>query len=728
MPRRKHSRASPKQKSTRWHPTHQIQYPATSSSSSPAISRRSKRLLLLGDDFALEPYGYGSPGPSPGKRIALRIPYKETSFASYFRRRGFTLLQEARNTEDHASRRNDDRKLRQIGIAFVRPQDAPTIPEIEPNIGHILQEPAIGINPETIQVDSETMEPLSLTPSVSQYAQPSDKPSSDGGDNDEVVFIPRNRRRQPDELTNALPKAINPGSTSHNYIETVEPQPPFEPRHQKEQPNSEDELLADYIQNLRENGNDGFSFQSFPRRPLGNYQSDIDASHDEQDKTQPELEPLDNGFTSESSESDFDNANSNVDINVAAVIGKRRGPVGIEYQFKPAGSSSADTIWLEGTDMTREIQHLIDHFEASLDDIGGQSEVMNGNQGYTLNQGLLDYGKPVNLPQTQNVDLGRHNSDYKLDGNGSDEDEDYDAEDLLSMMMGKPNKQGKFPRASNLADAYDNFDIMDRGRTSLTTPSKHKSRNNRLNKISDAFANMSMEEDEEETEERDQEIVTELRRYISQDRKRKLLRKQEKNALRGALALERCSANKSASMDVKEFEDGMLLGQTYVAIKRFLMSGITERLSLPPMAKTDRLQVHVVAHKFFMTSKSQGKGSNRFPVLYKTTRSRLFEGDEEAIDRILRATGNVNSRGKLGNVRGRGGRQSVAGSGGSGIKTMHKDGMIVGTGAAEIGQGNKGYEMLAKMGWKTGTGLGSNRSGILDPVQAIVKNSRSGLG
>jgi len=41
---------------------------------------------------------------------------------------------------------------------------------------------------------------------------------------------------------------------------------------------------------------------------------------------------------------------------------------------------------------------------------------------------------------------------------------------------------------------------------------------------------------------------------------------------------------------------------------------------------------------------------------------------------------------------------------------------------------NPGFKLLQKMGWKEGQGLGKENSGIVDPVQALVNDGRTGLG
>uniref|UniRef100_A0A8C6UFL6 Angiogenic factor with G patch and FHA domains 1 n=1 Tax=Neogobius melanostomus TaxID=47308 RepID=A0A8C6UFL6_9GOBI len=46
----------------------------------------------------------------------------------------------------------------------------------------------------------------------------------------------------------------------------------------------------------------------------------------------------------------------------------------------------------------------------------------------------------------------------------------------------------------------------------------------------------------------------------------------------------------------------------------------------------------------------------------------------------------------------------------------------------EISEGNKGRKMLEKMGWKKGSGLGKEGTGIRDPIELKVRKAQSGLG
>lgn len=45
-----------------------------------------------------------------------------------------------------------------------------------------------------------------------------------------------------------------------------------------------------------------------------------------------------------------------------------------------------------------------------------------------------------------------------------------------------------------------------------------------------------------------------------------------------------------------------------------------------------------------------------------------------------------------------------------------------------IDSSNKGRQMLEKLGWSTGQGLGKSNSGIVEPVSSEIRDSRAGLG
>ncbi|KAI8089653.1 uncharacterized protein BX664DRAFT_333565 [Halteromyces radiatus] len=57
-----------------------------------------------------------------------------------------------------------------------------------------------------------------------------------------------------------------------------------------------------------------------------------------------------------------------------------------------------------------------------------------------------------------------------------------------------------------------------------------------------------------------------------------------------------------------------------------------------------------------------------------------------------------------------------------------KHGTVVGSDAAPLASNNIGHKMLAAMGWKEGDALGANKDGIADPIQAVIRDKRRGLG
>lgn len=46
----------------------------------------------------------------------------------------------------------------------------------------------------------------------------------------------------------------------------------------------------------------------------------------------------------------------------------------------------------------------------------------------------------------------------------------------------------------------------------------------------------------------------------------------------------------------------------------------------------------------------------------------------------------------------------------------------------KISPGNKGFAMLQKMGYKSGEGLGKNKSGRVEPIPIAIKANKAGLG
>ena len=147
------------------------------------------------------------------------------------------------------------------------------------------------------------------------------------------------------------------------------------------------------------------------------------------------------------------------------------------------------------------------------------------------------------------------------------------------------------------------------------------------------------------------------------------------------------------------------------------------------MSDRDRKLVHEIANVFKLTSKSFGKDSNRFPVLYRTSQSLAF--DESLLNqKMLRVFAGKRQPLRSKVTKGRVAFAGAARGGGfAKAGVSYHDGDVVGASAPELGQENRGRAMLEKMGWSTGTALGAlNNKGIMEPVTHVVKNSKAGLG
>jgi hypothetical protein len=335
------------------------------------------------------------------------------------------------------------------------------------------------------------------------------------------------------------------------------------------------------------------------------------------------------------------------------------------------------------------------------------------------------------------AELGISDEDLVIDdgafmGEDLDEFGDVDQakaglEDLAKSSFGRSTtkrsskKRGgmTFPNASALADTLDQygdagFDIMDFERPSLRP--KRGGRKGKLPPELDALS--------------DDELKDEMIGHWSNDREKKRLKKAEREELRMAGMLGAGVAKKGKADLSQKYLQGMTVVQIHAELRIFLQDPTKTTRAFPPMDKHDRKSLHEIASVLNLKSKSVGAGKNRAPVLYKTNRT--SEYTDATFNRITTAANkgflkNSAFKGKKpkgGAVPQRGGKGRGADTSSTGLK--HGD--VVGGGAKEIGRENFGHRLMEKMGWQTGTALGKDGSGLLTPVEQIMRTGRSGLG
>lgn len=217
----------------------------------------------------------------------------------------------------------------------------------------------------------------------------------------------------------------------------------------------------------------------------------------------------------------------------------------------------------------------------------------------------------------------------------------------------------------------------------------------------------------------DSELDQKLRQSWTQDRAKKKIKKQEREKMR-ALGLLGGRKNPRA---LEKYAGGISPDELELEVRNFLQ-GTDQTLPLPPMPAHARKTVHEICHKLAIKSRSAGSGNCRFPVLYKTSRTKPFD------DRVF-----VQMNGRFQSRRGKREKPLVVpkklqGHNVKGLKGgFYRDGEVVGALAPELGHENRGRAMLEKMGWSTGSGLGSlNNRGIPAPVAQVMRTSRAGLG
>ncbi|CEH15556.1 RNA-binding protein RBM5 and related proteins, contain G-patch and RRM domains [Ceraceosorus bombacis] len=168
-------------------------------------------------------------------------------------------------------------------------------------------------------------------------------------------------------------------------------------------------------------------------------------------------------------------------------------------------------------------------------------------------------------------------------------------------------------------------------------------------------------------------------------------------------------------------------------ILRFLQDWQHSTLSLPPMDKRSRAQVHMLASAYSLTSKSKGNGNSRFATLIKNSKSGQVV-DQNRVNKVLRGAGGgafgatFGAKQKSKNrANGPAGRGAVRDAGRAAIVPKNQEGTQVGFGAEKIAESNIGHRLLSMMGWKEGSGVGAT-PGSAAAVGATIKISKGGLG
>ncbi|RKP06279.1 hypothetical protein THASP1DRAFT_31900 [Thamnocephalis sphaerospora] len=175
-------------------------------------------------------------------------------------------------------------------------------------------------------------------------------------------------------------------------------------------------------------------------------------------------------------------------------------------------------------------------------------------------------------------------------------------------------------------------------------------------------------------------------------------------------------------------------------IRGFVMDRSLSSIPLPPMDRKARCAVHQIALQYNLNSKSTGSGNRRYTILTRKIKTAL-PVNGRIVDHIIRqynqqtmyengalpALGGKKAKGKQSRDNW-GNRDGLREGGRNPDAARPKPGTVVGGNVPAISSSNIGHQLLSKMGWTPGESLGKDKAGRVDPVEAIVRSSRRGLG
>ncbi|KAI8914525.1 G-patch domain-containing protein [Gorgonomyces haynaldii] len=151
-------------------------------------------------------------------------------------------------------------------------------------------------------------------------------------------------------------------------------------------------------------------------------------------------------------------------------------------------------------------------------------------------------------------------------------------------------------------------------------------------------------------------------------------------------------------------------------------AGKEDATLLPPMPSNVRQTVLFLLQQYGLNSSLRGSGDKKILNVYRTKRTHIppqwKQLDKVAMEKF-KGKRNAHFMPKSTPPKTPKAPDNAA---------RPKLGDIVGEKASPIAESNIGHKMLAAMGWTPGQGLGASGAGIVDPVAAIVRSKRGGLG
>lgn len=162
--------------------------------------------------------------------------------------------------------------------------------------------------------------------------------------------------------------------------------------------------------------------------------------------------------------------------------------------------------------------------------------------------------------------------------------------------------------------------------------------------------------------------------------------------------------------------------------EQFLKDESRQSLSFPTLDTHGHKTIQKLADCYHMSVIKSGKqGIRKYLKIVKNKSTFKYYPNYEIIDKILRGRPIFHRIDQKPSHSKKNEKKSNRGNSSS-SKTRFKEGDIVGAEAPEIDSSNLGRQMLEKLGWIQGQGLGiEGNKGINEPILAKVKTSKTGI-
>ncbi|KAK5780614.1 hypothetical protein RI543_001736 [Arxiozyma heterogenica] len=187
--------------------------------------------------------------------------------------------------------------------------------------------------------------------------------------------------------------------------------------------------------------------------------------------------------------------------------------------------------------------------------------------------------------------------------------------------------------------------------------------------------------------------------------------------------------NKNSKDLFKKYPFGLHVQNIKDEFELFL-SYSSDSMSFPPLDPHGNKTITKFANHYNMKTKKSGRGSKQHIIIQKTKKTRWGTPNYNLISQLLKQRP-IFMRADVPRINRIHASDRVIRERFNITKTKFhvKEGEIVGEDAPEIGKDNIGRRLLEKFGWTSGEGLGAHgNKGISEPVLAVVKKSKTGLG